>query len=581
MTVTSLRPTQAHPGAAARGPDAVRARLHAVAVWLHSHALSIVVLSALLIVGVVVHTSGMLTYPMRFDDEGTYVSQAWSVLARGELSPYTYWYDHPPFGWLQLAGYLSVTGALERAATTVAAGREAMLLAYLVSSVLLYVLARRLGFARLWAAVAVVLFTFSPLALYFHRMVLLDNIVTPWLLGAFVLALSPNRRLSAYAGSALCFAAAVLTKATTLLLLPALVYQVWHNSDRANRHYAWALFGSVLVLTGLLYPVYALLNGELFPSPDRVSLVEATSYQLGRDAAFTQRTIADWLFLDRYLLLFGALAAVPAVAVRRLRPYALMAAIHLAVVLRPGYLPVPYAAALVVPASLLIAGVLDALWKARLQPGKLRLAPPLLSVVAAAALTVTVWAHWSPRLQSAATYDEDAPQRQAEEWIYANVDREARLLVDNAIWLDLVAAGYPEENVVWFYKLDLDPVGVGVDFREGFRAFDYIVTNRTVRDSAEELPEIGAALDTSAVVAVFGDHNVVEVRKIHPDGLRGELVSDRQFVVDHYQKLLGREPNVEELAHFLTALQDGATHEDVVQALADSEEHWGENGGDG
>ena len=39
------------------------------------------------------------------DDEGTYTSQAFSVLEDGRLAPYTYWYDHPPLGWIQL-GFL-------------------------------------------------------------------------------------------------------------------------------------------------------------------------------------------------------------------------------------------------------------------------------------------------------------------------------------------------------------------------------------------------------------------------------------------------------------------------------------------
>ena len=40
----------------------------------------------------------MLRSPMPFDDEGTYVSQAWALATHGELSHYTYWYDHPPLG---------------------------------------------------------------------------------------------------------------------------------------------------------------------------------------------------------------------------------------------------------------------------------------------------------------------------------------------------------------------------------------------------------------------------------------------------------------------------------------------------
>jgi hypothetical protein len=38
----------------------------------------------------------------------------------------------------------------------------------------------------------------------------------------------------------------------------------------------------------------------------------------------------------------------------------------------------------------------------------------------------------------------------------ANVPHQARLLVDDALWVDLVERGYPPGQVVWFYKLDTD-----------------------------------------------------------------------------------------------------------------------------
>ena len=83
-------------------------------------------------------------------------------------------------------------------------GREMALLAKLVSAALLYALGRRVGMHPLAVAVTVLLFALSPLSLYFQRMALLDNMLLPWVLAAFVLALSPQRRLIAYTGSAAC-----------------------------------------------------------------------------------------------------------------------------------------------------------------------------------------------------------------------------------------------------------------------------------------------------------------------------------------------------------------------------------------
>lgn len=548
--------------AAARGPRSVVA----LGDWLALHVRSIVLLSLALSAVAVVHADGMMTFPVRFDDEGTYVSQAWSLLTDGTLSPYTYWYDHPPFGWVQLSAWFGATGALLRAENAVAAGREAMLVTHLLSSGLLYVLARRLDLARPWALLAVALYTLSPLALSMHRMVFLDNVAMPWLIGAFVLACTPRRHLAAYVGSALCFAAAVLSKETLLLVLPALLYAVQQHTDRANRPYAWTIFGSVLALTGLLYPIYAGLNGELIPSSDRVSLIGAITFQLTRASGESGETITNWLQLDPWLLAGGALAAVGLIVDRRLRPYVLMVAIHAAVIGRPGYLPVPYVIATLFPAALLSAAAFDRVTRIRLHAARLRRLPAAAAVVALGVMAGAVGPTWAHGIDTARTYDQDRPLRAAQRWVTSNVAPDARLLVDNSIWLDLVDPPFPERNVVWFYKLDLDPQGV--DFPDGWQEFDYIVATDIVRDSSERLPEIEAAIENSVVVARFGSANPVEVRRIHRDGVPERTVSDRQFVVDHYREFYDRTPTDTELTNRLEQLRSGTSRQEIIDALA-------------
>ncbi|MFD0331989.1 hypothetical protein ACFQZC_37005 [Streptacidiphilus monticola] len=127
----------------------------------------------------VVHAWGMYDSPARFDDEGSYTAYAWAVEYRHVLGHYTYWYAHPPLGWIQIALWTSVTDGFHRAPYAVAAAREFMFLCKLVSVPLLYALAARLGFSRLGRVLAVLLFALSPLAVYFTRAALLDNIVTP------------------------------------------------------------------------------------------------------------------------------------------------------------------------------------------------------------------------------------------------------------------------------------------------------------------------------------------------------------------------------------------------------------------
>ena len=67
-----------------------------------------------LVVGAVVHAWGMDNFPRWVDDPGTYLSQAWSVQYEHNLSPYSYFYDHAPAGWIQIALWSMLTGGFDR-----------------------------------------------------------------------------------------------------------------------------------------------------------------------------------------------------------------------------------------------------------------------------------------------------------------------------------------------------------------------------------------------------------------------------------------------------------------------------------
>jgi dolichyl-phosphate-mannose--protein O-mannosyl transferase len=182
--------------------ERMASRRQAAVDGIRRNRVDLLILVALLALAGVVHAVGMDRSPARFDDEGTYTAYAWAVQYTGKLGHYTYWYAHPPLGWVQLAAWNWVTNAFAHAPYAVAAERQFMLLAKLVSVALLYGLALRLRMNRLFAVATVLLFALSPLAVYFTRTALLDNIVTPWLLAAFFLAASPRRSMGAAAGSA-------------------------------------------------------------------------------------------------------------------------------------------------------------------------------------------------------------------------------------------------------------------------------------------------------------------------------------------------------------------------------------------
>ncbi|WP_125775684.1 ArnT family glycosyltransferase [Antribacter gilvus] len=337
------------------------------AAWVRAHRRALVWLSPVLAVGAVVNLVNLGGAPQRIDDEGTYTAQAWAVTNLGELAHYTYWYDHPPLGWLQLAAYTELTGAFARWDVAVLAAREAVVVASLIATVLLWVLARRVGLSRPAAAATGLIFLVSPLALQFHRTVYLDNVAVPWLLLAFVLATNRNRQLAAFAGSAVAFGVAVLSKETFLLALPVLVWVMLRASHRETRRYTLSVAASLLVLIGGSYLLLAAVKGELFSGADRVSLMDGIVFQLSSRAgsgsltdpdSLLNRTLGMWWQLDQVFIVLGLLSAVAALFLRRLRPYAALVLGLALFMLRPGgYVPVPYVIALLPFGALLIAGV--------------------------------------------------------------------------------------------------------------------------------------------------------------------------------------------------------------------------------
>jgi len=511
------------------GPRNGAARRLGLAV--REHRTSVLVLTPLLLITGVVRFIGMVTSPQRIDDEGTYVAQAYAVQSLGSLTHYTYWYDHPPLGWIQIAGYTWLTGAFDRAPNAVAAGRESMLVAAVISAFLLYVLARRLGVARWASGLAVLLMALSPLAVQFQRTVYLDNVATPWALGALVLALSPRNRLAATAGAGVAFAIAVLSKETYLLLLPALVYVMLRHSAATTRRYAVTVAASLFVLVGAGYVMLAMVKGELLPGPNRVSLLGGLQFQLGGretsgslfdSSSLSRRNLDIWLQLDMVLPVATVVAAVGGLFVRRLRPIAVGVVFLLLMMLRPGYLPVPYVIAVLPLGALLVAGVLDAATRGARRNVRRTVLGTTAAVVAILLSVAGVAAAapaWQGQLRGLTQANLDAPVAQGEAWAEANIPQGQRMLIDDAMWVDLVRSGRPRPDVVWYYKADTDSAVIA-NAPNGWKDYGWIITTESMRRSVGGSPVVATALQNSTLAATFGTGDMrVEVRQVHPEGL--------------------------------------------------------------
>jgi hypothetical protein len=501
--------------------------------------LDLLLCGALLPVILTVQGWNITRFPTFSDDEGTYLAQAWSVQQGRGLAHYTYWYDHPPVGWIQLALITWPASLIDQGAMTVATVRYAMLLISGSSAVLLYVLARRLGLQRWAAGLGMALFGLSPLAVVLQREIFLDNIAVMWMLLAFCLTASPSHHLWHHFGAGLAAAASVLSKETMLVVLPALLVTMWQHSHRDTRKFA--LTGAVAAcgLTGLGYPLYALLNNELFPGRGHVSLIDGIGYQMSRQGSGfilakgtgSHAVFESWLYYDTVLPLGGLACAVLLLGVLRwsvtakaLAGPALAVAILALVAMRPsGYLPAMYVIQALPFLALIVAGATASVTHAVLRRGAGRAgrASHYARGTALAALGATsavlVVPHWYDGDSTALTTDANEPYWAAAAWMRNDVSDSGRTraLVEDVLWLDLVHAGYrPGDGAIWFYKADLDPA-VAKTLPNGWRDIDYVVASPTVRRDAVDLPTVKAALQHSTPVAVFGEGaDRIEIRRI-------------------------------------------------------------------
>jgi hypothetical protein len=476
--------------------------------------------AALVLVVVAVQAVNITNFPTVSDDEGTYLAQAWAIQHGHGLAHYSYWYDHPPFGWIQIAALSWVPALLFHGPMVVMHARIIMLPVTAIGAALVYVLCLRLRMARWAAALALVVFGLSPLSVTMQREIYLDNFAAVWMLAALVLALSPKRNLWHHVAAGSCAALSVLSKETMVVVAPALLMALWQGSDRATRKFSVVGFLAAAGLIVVQYPLFAVLKGELFPGPGHNSLFAAISYQLSRPGSgnilhqgtLSNLTLHWWLVRDPVLMYAGVLASIAALAFKALRPVAVASVILIAVALRPnGYLPAMYVIQALPFFAVVIAGVLDKTVRALMQ-ASIRQIPflPLsganlvafCSVVGIALLAPS----WETGDETADTAFSNTSYAAASSWIHHHIADPAhtRVVVDDAMWADLVNYGFqPGLGAIWFYKVDLDPA-VARTLPHGWRDIDYVVSTSIIRQDPNSLPTVSAAIAHAPIVATFG-----------------------------------------------------------------------------
>jgi 4-amino-4-deoxy-L-arabinose transferase-like glycosyltransferase len=434
------------------------------------------------------HGYNMLHYPYFENDEGTYLSQAWSLITQGKLAPYTYWYDHAPGGWIFTALWVKLTGGFFTFGPAMYTGRVFMLVIHLASSILVFSITKKLAGSSWPGLFAVLLFSLTPLGIYFQRRLLLDNIMIFWVLLSFSLLLIRERLTLKWIWlSAITFGIALLTKENAVFFLPGMMVMI--TSSLSKTHRLFGLFQWVMVVAVLVmfYLVYAALKQELLPSvggAERVSLLETFFNQLGRGEAIPfwqsqsdfRMNFYEWLNKDPWLVLAGfaawAFGIIGSFAIPKWRTLVLLTTFFWLFLLRGklviDFYIIPLLPLLSIQIALLIHYVFT----------RLHQSPSLLwGVLSFAIGFVRIEHSWE-----AFYVDETTPQIQGTVYVMETVPKDAVIAVDSTALIDLWEHGYDKAD--WFWKFWFDKE-IQAKVKFDWKNIDYLLL------SHEMLKQIG------------------------------------------------------------------------------------------
>jgi 4-amino-4-deoxy-L-arabinose transferase-like glycosyltransferase len=494
-------------------------------------------LTAMILIAILSHLINMFSYPLYLGDEGIYLEQAWAVVRLGQLAPYTYFYDHAPAGWIMLAfwevllpwHFFTLGMALNGA-------RVLMLLFQVGSVVLLYRLVYLMTHSDFAAIATSLVFSLSPLDVYYQRMVLLDNEMVFWVLLALVLLVEPGRRLMTVLASGFCFGLAILCKENALFFAPVLAYLLYQRVRGTYRArfslVGWTFCAFMLVS---LYPLYAILKGEFVPAPSsiigngapaaHVSLISTTLWQAGRhggsildpNSQFWQYFWGKWWNKDPVIIVVGACATAINFLIgltdrqgRRETFVASLLAAAFTLYLIRGSIMIDFYVVPVLPFFALNVGLL--LWR-------LAKVGPSGAIVATAVLLALTGAFLA---QSHDEYFVDQTRLQVDQlkFIQQTIPSNAMILTDDDLWVDLHEPHgdspiYPNAHSHW--KIAADPAISDHLLHNNWQNLDYLIMSNQLHHIFELNNETMAltAYDHSHVLARFDEGDVeLEVRQV-------------------------------------------------------------------
>ncbi|TAK33022.1 MAG: phospholipid carrier-dependent glycosyltransferase [Chloroflexota bacterium] len=454
-------------------------------------------LFAVIAVSLVSHAWNMFNYPQYLGDEGIYLEQAWSVLREHKLSPYTYFYDHAPAGWLIVAAWIVLLPQqFLTFGMAVNSGRVLMLLMHVASVFFLYRITLHLTKSNAAAAFTSLVYTLSPLVLYYTRLLLLDNILIFWLLISLYLIVRHGNRLMTIIGSGTALGLALLTKENAIFFVPIMGYALYREV-RGTYRFRFALTGWAFTAFMIvsLYPLYAVLKGELVPSGgEHVSLVDTLYWQLFQrhggsimdpNGWFWKYFWSRWWAKDPVLLTLGGGAAIVNLLVAMLSPklrqtylLASLLVISFSIYLMRGSVILEFYVLPILPFMALNLGLLAHLILGHL-PRPLALGAFGLAILVFAAGDIQASVdHYTLNLTQV--------QIKQLQWIRQNIPPNSILMIDDDLWVDLHEKNgrlpvYPNAHSHW--KIQTDPDIKTRLLKNNWRNIDWVVMSPDLIDT--------------------------------------------------------------------------------------------------
>lgn len=503
-----------------------------------THFWEIVLVIFLLTGSGITHGYNMFKYPYFENDEGTYMSQAWSLISEGELAPYTYWYDHAPFGWVMLGGWIKLVGGPFAFGTSVETGRVFMLLLHIMSTLFIYLLVKRFGGGKTGAVLAVLMFTFSPLGIYFQRRVLLDNMMVFLVFVALLAVLRVQKEFKYVYISAITLGLAILTKENAVFFIP--VFMLILYQSKKFKHPGMAIFQWLIVLCSIVsvYFLFAFLKGELFPmgfagdESDHVSLLTTLYNQFMRGKALPfwsessdfYRNLEVWIYKDPFTIIGGAFATFAGLLLsikdkKHLIP-ALLSLLFWVFLIR-GKLVLDFYVIPLIPLLAINTGMIFGHFTSFLKTRPYWLwTLMVLSLYAVTIYLLTFRIFWH------FTKDETSNQIKSILWVKENLPAETKMVIDASIFVELRVPGYPLGSPLadkifpdadWAWKVEKDPEVYKDKLNMDWSNINYIILTheitKQVRDSSFVF--LKGALDNSTPVISWreGSTSFVDVGK--------------------------------------------------------------------